>query len=209
MVEHPKFIIFQGKKYRLSTGNYYRTENQGKNGPCNLHRAIWEFYYKCKIPVGHCVHHIDGNTFNNEISNLELIHKSDHAKNHLKKRIEEGTLDNMASLLSAQEAAKSWHSSKEGRAWHKLHGENTWKNRKLFPATCLICGKEMSEAYPGKKRFCGPNCQQKHRKRSGKDKVERSCVICGSHFKADKYSKIKTCSKNCSNISMSKTKRCL
>jgi hypothetical protein len=205
-MEHPKFIEFQGKKYRLSTGNYYRAENWGK-GVCNLHRAIWEFHHKCKIPDGHDVHHIDDNRFNNDISNLELIHGSDHARYHLKKRLDAGTLDNEVSLLLAREAAKSWHSSPEGRAWHGVHGKETWKDRGLFTVTCQNCGITVQTPFPTRKAFCGPNCRNQARYHSGIDNIQRACVICGKDFTTNRFRKIKTCSKNCANISMLKNRK--
>ena len=196
-MEHPKFIEFKGKKYRLSAGNYYRTENWSKDETCNLHRAIWEDFYGCSVPPGHDVHHIDHNPFNNDIGNLQLIHDRDHARLHLKKRITEGTLDNEASLAVAREEAKKWHQSEEGREWHRKNGKDAWKDRKYYKVNCKYCGKELVTPFPSRKKFCGINCQTRFRYNSRKDDVERNCIICGAVFKANKYSKIKTCSKDC------------
>ena len=208
-MEHPKFIEFQGKKYRLSTGNYYRAENWGKEGACNLHRAIWEHHYSCKVPDGHTIHHIDHDPFNNDISNLGLVHDSDHARYHLKKRIAEGTLDNEASLVLAREAAKSWHSSPEGLAWHTEHGKETWEDRETFRVHCQFCGIDIWTPFPTRKKYCSPNCQTRARYHSGIDNIQRRCIICGADFTTHKYNKIKTCSKNCANIAMLKTRGCL
>lgn len=43
------------------------------------HRLIWESYYG-PIPEGYDVHHIDGDTYNNDIDNLECLSHEDHAK---------------------------------------------------------------------------------------------------------------------------------
>ena len=59
-------------------GNYYRLTD-GRF----LHKVIYEDYHKVTILKGNHVHHIDGNKLNNDISNLELISDSNHAKQHL------------------------------------------------------------------------------------------------------------------------------
>lgn len=43
------------------------------------HRIVYESFYG-KIPEGYDIHHIDGNTYNNDIENLECLSHSDHAK---------------------------------------------------------------------------------------------------------------------------------
>jgi hypothetical protein len=207
-MEHPEFIEFEEKKYRLSSGNYYRVENWGKS-TCNLHRAIWESHNKCKVPEGYDIHHIDGNVFNNDISNLEAIHGSEHSRFHLFERIKNGTWDFKKSLELAREAAKSWHGSPEGIKWHSKHGKETWVDRKIYITCCLYCGKNIEASFPSRKKFCNANCQNRYRYYSGKDNVQRTCVICGKNFTANKYSKIKTCAKDCANISTSRTKRCI
>jgi hypothetical protein len=55
-----------GKRHKLANINY---------------RKIYENHYG-KIPKGYHIHHIDGNPFNNHISNLECISAEDHAKIH-------------------------------------------------------------------------------------------------------------------------------
>ena len=44
-----------------------------------MHRDVWE-YYNGKILKGHDIHHIDRDKINNNITNLELYSKSEHAK---------------------------------------------------------------------------------------------------------------------------------
>lgn len=46
-----------------------------------LHRVIWEEHYG-PIPDGVVIHHIDGDTGNNEIVNLEAHSQSSHMKGH-------------------------------------------------------------------------------------------------------------------------------
>lgn len=43
-----------------------------------MHRYVWE-KHNGKIPPDHDIHHIDSNRVNNDISNLEIYTKSEHA----------------------------------------------------------------------------------------------------------------------------------
>ena len=43
------------------------------------HRLVYESYYG-KIPDGYDIHHIDGDTYNNDIDNLECLSHADHAR---------------------------------------------------------------------------------------------------------------------------------
>lgn len=49
-----------------------------------VHRIIWEM--QCgEIPEGMCIDHIDGDTFNNKISNLRLVTHQENHKNQKKR----------------------------------------------------------------------------------------------------------------------------
>jgi hypothetical protein len=52
---------------------------------CYLHREIFE-HYNGKIKKSFQIHHLDGNIYNNDISNLALLSNSEHQKEHSKKR---------------------------------------------------------------------------------------------------------------------------
>jgi hypothetical protein len=51
------------------------------------HRVIWEGEHG-SIPIGHVIHHIDGNKRNNAIDNLACISNSEHMKLHCRQRRE-------------------------------------------------------------------------------------------------------------------------
>ena len=63
-----------------STGHYRITtkKNHGKQ----LHRLIFEDYYKCTILDGVDCHHINGNKTDNTIENLTLMYHGDHSRYH-------------------------------------------------------------------------------------------------------------------------------
>lgn len=48
------------------------------------YRKIWEYYHGVKRRTGWHVHHKDGNKNNNHITNLVLISKRGHAKEHIR-----------------------------------------------------------------------------------------------------------------------------
>jgi len=56
-----------------------RLTSQDKSETTMEHRMIFEGYYG-PIPEGFDVHHIDGDTYNNDIDNLECLSHSDHAR---------------------------------------------------------------------------------------------------------------------------------
>lgn len=51
-----------------------------------VHRLVWEVA-NGPIPKGFHIHHKDRNRLNNELSNLELVHRRDHARLHMLQRI--------------------------------------------------------------------------------------------------------------------------
>lgn len=60
-------------------GQYKRIRIEGKE--FFVHRLVWEMEHG-PIPIGHVVHHRDGNKHNNAIDNLECIPRSQHCAHH-------------------------------------------------------------------------------------------------------------------------------
>lgn len=75
--------ILSLKDRKLSKGGYItmRVNRTSKY----LHRIIVENDIGRKLSKAEFVHHVDGNKLNNDISNLEIISNSDHAKIHCTK----------------------------------------------------------------------------------------------------------------------------
>lgn len=165
-----KFKLFNGRKYRL-TGRYYRAENWGK-GPSTLHRARWE-YYRGPIPEGFDIHHKDGDGTNNKLTNLELVERSEHVRQHTLERIARGELKppSRAALAKAAE----WHRSKEGLAWHSENSKKAWKRRVWHLLECQECGRPYRSPYPSRSKFCHLNCKmmafrRRHRSTAGRSR---------------------------------------
>lgn len=173
-----------------------------------LHRYVWT-YYNGLIPKGYEVHHKDMDKSNNDISNLELLTKSEHHKIHAQ-AITDEQRDRMRRNLieNAVPKANEWHSSKEGREWHKQHYEkmkDSLHKKAIF--TCANCGKEFEGQDSGHTRFCSNACKSAWRRKSGVDDEERTCPICGKKFRINKYYKQKTCSRSCANRLAWKTRK--
>lgn len=106
--------VFNGKEYKLYAGERYFSR-----GTKRLHREVWKFY-NGQIPKGYHVHHKDENTWNNDISNLELVEMHAHLRHHA----EEQSRDNellawrRENIAKASQLAVEWHKSEEGRKWH-------------------------------------------------------------------------------------------
>lgn len=83
----------QGSKHYRWKGGFWinksgykilEIKRNGKRYRIREHRLVMEEYLGRKLTVKEDVHHKDGNKLNNEISNLELMSKSEHSKLHHK-----------------------------------------------------------------------------------------------------------------------------
>lgn len=165
-----------------------------KRGVGRLHQEIWKAAYG-PIPEGHHIHHRDEDTLNNELDNLVALPGFDHLSNHAKAQpIEEAR----ARMDHARAFASDWHSSEEGRAWHRKHGERTWAEREPRSGVCEHCGTTYSTlSRHGNERFCSNKCRAAWRRASGVDDETRTCEVCGSEYVVNKYSKKRACSPKC------------
>jgi len=159
-------IVFDGKRYnRYPDSNNPAHRRYFARAGKRLHRAVWE-YHNGAIPQGMHVHHIDGDTTNNDISNLECITRREHWDEHRAEFAERGRTDKqLQHLESIRPKASEWHRSEEGRAWHREHAKNslakTWSAPRIyeeFEIVCKWCGAVVM-AKSKRKLFCCPTCQ--------------------------------------------------
>lgn len=183
---------FNGKVYHL-----YKGERYFSRGNKRLHRAVWE-YYNGPIPAGYQIHHKDGNTANNDISNLECLPSAQHFAEHLPQIIERNTSEkSLRHLAEIRPLTKEWHRSEEGRAWHREHAQG--ERERKFKCVCQCCGREFLAA-KSSARYCSNPCKSKARRDAGADNVVGKCAVCGKEFKYNKYRNVLTCSPSCSAI---------
>lgn len=185
-----EYKFFQEIKfYQDKQTGYWITSKCPKK---RMHVVVWEAF-NGKVPKGQHIHHLDENKSNNDISNLTLLSRSEHAKKHwTKERNEWGRKQ----VRKMQQLAKAWHGTEEGIEWHKEHGIDCWVKRKVVILKCEACGKEFTTKQYWQK-FCSNNCKSAFRRKSNVDSIEVECEFCKKYFKKNKYSKAICCSKSC------------
>jgi|DEB0MinimDraft_12_1074336.scaffolds.fasta_scaffold78270_1 hypothetical protein len=188
---------------RLSDRQYF--QRAGVVGTARLHRDVWSAA-NGPIPEGNHVHHIDGDTLNNDISNLECVtpeqHRAEHPWSDERKRKQREFLD------SIRHMTKAWHASPEGREQHKNAGAMAYDNFVPAEKLCAHCDTAfMPKAIGNRDLFCSNKCKGASRRESGVDNELRHCRECANPFTANKYSKIANCSRSCGNRSRAKVLR--
>ena len=205
-----KRIVFDGLVFiRDDKTGYYLNSKTHKR----LHRYVWE-KHNGKIPEGYDIHHIDGNKSNNDISNLQIMTKSEHIKLHWKNEVFRNSHNELELTEERKEQlrirmqsivrpkADIWHGSKCGIEWHKKHYEemkDQLHEKKEF--VCKNCGKPFMSVRYG---FCCNACKSAYRRKMGYDNETRNCVYCGKEFTVNKYSKATHCSKKCTMMDRQK-----
>lgn len=143
---------FDGERY-YRCGFYF--QKRGKR----LHRVVWEAN-NGPIPEGAHIHHIDGDRANNQPENLECLTVSEHlGGEHGKESGKRGK----RSIVKAGMAARRWHGTAAGRAWHSEHYERHIRPvmEQRIPAKCHECGGEymVSAARAKQGKFCSGACK--------------------------------------------------
>ncbi len=181
-------VVFNGRKYN----RYPESDNPAHRryfarAGHRLHRDVWK-HHNGPIPAGMHVHHIDGNTANNDIGNLACVTSKQHWDEHRAQASERSRRPEQIEHLSRiRVSAADWHRSDEGRAWHREHAKaslaKTWGKPRVYVESafhCVWCGLE-SLRKTDRKQFCCPTCQNAESKhRLGKTSYEHpyhaSCV---------------------------------
>lgn len=200
-----KTIIIDGFRFTITGGKKYHYNSTLRK---HLQQYIWE-KENGNIPKGYEIHHIDMNTENNKIENLQLLTMKDHKELHktLSWNEERRNWAKENVQAKARPKADEWHGSEEGLEWHRKHYEK-YKDKLLKKEKfkCECCGVEFESVVKDVNRFCSNKCKSKFRRDSGIDDVYRKCELCENDFKVNKYSKAKTCSRSCANRLRSKLK---
>lgn len=189
--EIPSTVVFNGRQYAWN-GRYYRKSRTF------LHRDVW-VAHNGPIPKGYHVHHIDHNTSNNAIENLQLVWGATHLHEHQKALAK-------PTPTWAFQAQKEWRESPEGRAFLSEMGKRNHVylgQEKEFKCEC--CGEFFTAPNVGVNRFCSNKCKSKWRRDSDLDLVERTCAECGASFQTNRFKPVANCSRSCSRKAWIKT----
>ena len=146
--------FYRGKSFKLQSGERYFN-----NGARKMHWYVWETETGRKREKGFHIHHVDGNTWNNRIENLQIIEGRKHLSEHAKIRVQ----NNPEWLKKFQSAgiakAPEWHKSPEGIEWHREHAKKcNFGHFDYGMSNCEHCGKEYKKRTTTAK-FCHPNCK--------------------------------------------------
>lgn len=148
--------FYRGKSFRLQSGERYFN-----NGPHKMHWWVWEQETGNKRPKGYHIHHIDGNTWNNRIENLQLLESNKHLSDHIKKRIETNREWFVDFQKKGIAKAPEWHKSPEGIKWHQEHAKkHNFGKQDYGMGKCEQCGKEYHRKTT-RAKFCHLNCRAK------------------------------------------------
>lgn len=192
-----RFIEYDGIRfYSDQRGYWLGTIN---NKPKRLHIYVWE-KYNGPVPKGYHIHHIDHDSNNNDIENLQLIEKHLHLSMHSTIAAQKAESKRMFKER-CQPLAAEWHKSKECSDWAKGNYASSLgkANEIKVIKQCEVCGKNytISSPYRYKSRFCSNNCKSTWRRNQRLDDVEKVCEVCGKTYVAPKYSRGRTCSMDC------------
>ncbi len=201
---HVESTTFQGITFRRYPDSPHRSErvyfvpsgSHRAQGVGRLHEEVWKAEHG-PIPPGHHVHHVDHDPLNNDPGNLVLMTAEEHRAHH------EADPEHRAIVRSPEWAehldairplAAAWHSTEDGRAWHREHGREVMDARPLLAATCVQCGRRFESKLP--LRFCSNACKSAWRRAAGVDDEIRQCAWCGADFTANRYSRTRYCSRS-------------
>lgn len=204
-----RFIEYDGIRFYPDQRGYWMAKKGPRTErPIRLHVYVWE-KFNGPVPKGFHVHHKDRNKDNNEIKNLELMHRTEHLILHgADERIK---AINRANLnLYSREAAAAWHKSEIGREVGRKNFEVTLRKYVGMKAkkTCVQCGKEYECAYVRRNisRYCSPECKAKYKWATRKTNVPQKCIICGADFFGNDKNHVNTCGPKCRRILTNRTR---
>ena len=180
---------FDGLLFKLDRGGHFTTSTRN-----SIHRAVW-MYYHGAIPEGdYVIHHIDFDKGNNDISNLQLVTKSEHQHIHKpngKPKEKEFICDECGKKYIAFDCGQVSHfCSKSCRDKNK--------NKRITKVLiCPQCGKEFETRRFNKTRFCSRECAQIYNHALAVE--NKTCPVCGKIFECYKYRNQECCSAECGN----------
>ena len=174
----PEVVEYRGKAYRRYPQSerrqlrvYYWHHGEWKEPPVALHRQLW-LDNNGPIPAGMVVHHKDGNPFNNEFGNLELVPKRAHSALHAGAGMRAASSERLkrrwASGKMASELSSYWGSARQRE--HGKRNAQFLRNAPKREHVCEICGKAFLSTRVQKVRWCGEDCYAEYLRISGKSK---------------------------------------
>ena len=149
-------VEFNGDKYyrypgsRLKNRRCYFESVAGK-----LHRNVWVFH-NGPVPNGWHIHHLDGDTGNNHIDNLEAIPPGEHSSKHAIERPYRTLVCEMCN------GKYQTHSIRPTRWCSRACGNRHWDATQKVEVTrvCVICTQDFKSLKDSIARTCGSKCSR-------------------------------------------------
>lgn len=140
-IKKPKSIYYQYKnsKRQLQREIHYIYIN-GKY--IRLHRYLANKYIR-KLKEGEIVHHKNGKTLDNDINNLEIMTRADHAREHKPVKNYKFTIEQRRKLSESHKGQEAWNKGMKGfkhTEESRLNMSNAQKGR------IITWGKKISKA---------------------------------------------------------------
>ena len=175
---------FGGKIYYRHKTNRFRTNE-------TIHREVWTYYHGT-IPVDHDIHHVDGDTANNTLDNLQCIDKTTHGQIHREKIPSRKVVCVVCGKeFSTRKIGEVKYCSKKcQRAGRRLSGVDD------VTKICPVCGQPFTCNRYDEIHTCSRACAEIF-KRSRKEKITVTCAYCGKEFDTPKNNPAKCCSRLC------------
>lgn len=173
---------FNGVKYCIDKyGRYHR--NAG------LHVDVWR-YYNGDIPTDNVydVHHRNLNPTDNDISNLQLLTKSEHQRLHCSNQpFSEHICHCCGKKFLTQSPSARFCSKKCGEKWRLASGSKSSLTK------CPVCGKVFTRKRP-EQIYCSYTCAAKVRSQNTKQpSISRECPSCHKIFTVPKNNPNQVC----------------
>lgn len=189
---------FNGKIYFKNKKGYY------VNNKHVLHRDVWRWHYPLK--KGRDIHHRDFNKDNNQIENLQMLTRAEHAALHHPPKSFVCTICGKTfTSKTARKRCPECVAEMKRLAEEKKQAEAAKPPKPARTRKCIVCGKEFQmkpkESQTKGRKTCSEECYKallRQNKPPVPVKKERNliCPICGKTFQTVR-SDIKCCSSKC------------
>ena len=207
----PRVEIVDETHQRFNGLTYYKDKKRGYYYTAvGIHQAVWR-YYCGDIPFDFNIHHVNEHKDDNDIENLQMKSRADHAREHGRNAPKK--------IFTCVVCGKQFEATNKGTNQTCSDACRTTKNRQPFKDVketrrCAICGQEFLTSKYREAKTCSPHCGALLARQSRREGIthqnydepteERKCIVCGKNFTARKRSKTKLCSQACVGIYRSK-----
>lgn len=132
-------------------------------------KYLYTSYYKCIIPEGYVIDHINNDKLDDRIENYQVISNADNIrKNHIVKEVVRLECPICHKFFIYEKRNLSTHpnpccSRRCGGKYSHITAEINGNKKEKEKHYCEQCGKEI-EKYTDGKKFCSKKCREENRK---------------------------------------------